>query len=72
MHQVKIFKGVENDVATLELEVNRWLSKATNVRVLNVFGNIAPQSSSPNVQGLASGGFTASDVLLVVLYEEPG
>lgn len=72
MHQIKIFKGVENDVITLEMEVNRWLSKA-KIRVVNIFGNIAPQSPSPSgTQGLSSGSFTASDVLLVVLYEEPG
>lgn len=69
MHQIKIFKGVESDISNLEADVNRWLfdSKA---RVVNVFGNIAPQSAAFHPSSLNDSGFSPSDVLLVVLYEE--
>lgn len=71
MHQIKIFKAIEADVAILEQQVNQWLSES-NVRVLNIFGNIAPQSGTT---GGSSGSirqspFTPSDVLIVVLYEK--
>jgi len=43
MHQIKIFKGLEYDVEAMEKQVNDWLTR-TNARVINIFGNIAPQS----------------------------
>ncbi|MGE0609996.1 MAG: hypothetical protein AB7O62_23095 [Pirellulales bacterium] len=70
MHQIKIFKSVESEITSLESQVNRWLydSKA---RVVQMFGNIAPQTVAHETTGLNDGGFSPSDVLLVVLYEEP-
>lgn len=69
MHQIKIFKGVEADLQTLESEVNAWLAD-TSADVLQVFGNIAPQSMPKDAlsQGLTQGSFAPSDVLLVVVY----
>ena len=71
MHQIKIFKGVENNLNSLEKDINQWLF-TSKVRVVNMFGNIAPQSAPP-LEGVQSLGksFAPSDVMLVVLYEEP-
>lgn len=75
MQQIKIFKGIENDTLALEREVNTWL-KNHSVKVLNVFGNLAPQSyqggGTPSILGAertAGKAFAASDVMLVVVYE---
>lgn len=71
MQKIKIFKGVENDLAALETEINAWLA-ATPATVKQIIGNIAPQSPAANVQGghgLTKSEFPPSDVLLVVLYE---
>ncbi|NQT87447.1 hypothetical protein HQ560_11825 [bacterium] len=70
MQQIKIFKGVENDVETLADEVNAWIESA-NVRVLQITGNIAPQTqgSDHKTHQLGSVGYAASDVLIIVLYE---
>jgi hypothetical protein len=66
MQQIKIFKGIESDLHALETEVNEWLASG-NGRVVNMFGNIAPQTIAAGKS--AQGTFSASDVLLVVLYE---
>ena len=56
MQQIKIFKCLENETPTFEVQVNRWLAE-TGVRVLNIFGNIAPQSSpTESVKGSISPG----------------
>jgi hypothetical protein len=71
MHQVKIFKGLESDLAALERQINGWIATEA-VQVINIFGNIAPQSQPPNEKGaaLASGAFAASDVLDIVHYSK--
>ena len=70
MHQIKIFKGLESNLAGLEKEVNAWLAE-TNVRVVQTFGNMAPLSGERNEgNSLAAYPYVASDVLLVVLYEK--
>ncbi len=71
MHQIKIFKALESDVASLEKQVNSWLAES-KVRVINMFGNIAPQSPGPetNSATITRGSFPPSDILLVVLYEQ--
>ena len=75
MQQIKIFKGVESDLADLESRVNAWL-KQSGARVLNMFGNIAPQSYSSAAQHGHGGGsvglgksFAPSDVLVVIVHE---
>ena len=45
MQQIKIFKGIENDLSTLEADINAWLVES-DVDVINIFGNIAPQSGA--------------------------
>ena len=71
MQQIKIFKCLENETPAIEAQVNRWLTE-TGVRVLNMFGNIAPQSSPTEAAkgSISAGAFVPSDVLLVVLYEK--
>lgn len=70
MLQVKLFKGIESEIGDLEREVNRWLAES-GARVVNMFGNMAPQSESTSKSpGLTKSAFAASDILLVVLYEQ--
>jgi hypothetical protein len=71
MHQIKIFKGLENDIGNLEAEVNRWLAQS-KVGVIQMFGNLAPQSTSAGSarSGLSGAAIPPSDVLLIVLYDE--
>jgi hypothetical protein len=66
MRFVKIFKGIENDLWGLEEEINQWIQDE-GVSVVDIIGNIAPQG-----EGVQGQGFSASDVLLVVLYEREG
>jgi len=71
MTQIKIFKGIENDLSSLEDSVNSWMAEES-VRVLHIFGNIAPQSMQPRAKsgGLSTTDFAPSDVILVVLYDK--
>lgn len=72
MQQIKIFKGIEHELKSLEEEVNAWLVES-EVEVLQIVGNIAPQtpSSRPDASGLTQGEFPPSDVFLIVLYKRP-
>jgi hypothetical protein len=71
MQQVKIFKGLESDIAQLEKQVNAWLAES-GARVLQMTGNIAPQGWSTDVKAgsIAASPYAASDILLIVLYEK--
>lgn len=71
MQQIKLFKGVENNLTELEGEVNRWLADG-RANVQAMFGNIAPQSKSADqgARGLTKSEFPPSDVLLILLYEK--
>ena len=64
MQQVKLFKGVESELETLEADVNEWI-KTNNAKVLSVVGNISPQT--PHTSSLGS--FPVSDILIVVTHE---
>lgn len=66
MQKVKLFRNIESELGNLEAEINDWISR-NKVKVISLTGNIAPQPSSPD---LATGSFSASDVLVVVLYED--
>ena len=73
MQQVKLFKGIESEIDTLEKEINQWL-KETAVRVTQLNANIAPQSVLPSTQGgLSTGGshqrFAPSDLFVMIVYE---
>jgi hypothetical protein len=70
MRKVKLFRGIENDLSTLENEINTWIVHS-GVAVVSIQGNMTPQSA-PQVQHAASltrGNFAPSDVLVIVLYE---
>jgi hypothetical protein len=71
MHQIKLFRGVENDLAGLEKQVNAWLAES-GASVKSITGNIAPQSPPPDEKLGAVGGspWAPSDVLLIVHYEK--
>ncbi|MDX2132594.1 MAG: hypothetical protein SFY69_11140 [Planctomycetota bacterium] len=75
MHQIKLFEGSEDAMRALENEINEWL-RTSGAKVVQVFGNIAPQSVLPSSEsraGLAADGgirrFAPSDILVCVLYE---
>lgn len=70
MQQIKIFKGIENDLPALEIEVNQWIA-SSGARIVNIFGNISPQThaSSDAPHGLTRSEFPPSDILIVVHYE---
>ena len=74
MQQVKIFSGIEGETRQLEKKINTWIAE-TGVKVLNITGNIAPQSVLPSedTKKLTGGGtrrFAPSDVLIIVTYEK--
>jgi hypothetical protein len=69
VQQVKLFKGVEKDCAGLERDINAWL-KSSGARVVHMFGNIAPQTTSAEARGAASSkGFESSDLFVAIVYE---
>jgi hypothetical protein len=69
MQQIRLFKGVENELRELEHEVNGWI-RQNKVRVVSIQANIAPQSiHADSKAGLGSSTFSASDVLVTVVYE---
>ena len=72
MQQIKLFKGVEDQLTDLENEVNAWI-RQSGARVLSITGNIAPQSEKPGdvAGGSARGRFPPSDVIIIVTYETP-
>jgi hypothetical protein len=71
VHQVKIFKTIEPEVEALEKQINAWI-RDNKVRVINVVGNIAPQSGAADPKAVTtSRGFAPSDVLVIVLYDTP-
>lgn len=69
MHQMKLFKGVEAELAQLETEINHWLTE-TGAKVISMNANIAPQTQRA-ASGPIGGGraFDPSDVLIAVVYE---
>lgn len=68
MQQIRIFKSIESEVGDLEREINGWLQES-NVKVLNMFGNIAPQTILSDTAAGSGRAFSPSDIFLVVLYE---
>lgn len=71
MHQVKLFKGLENEVAGLEKQINAWLAGEA-VKVISITGNISPQSPPPdNASGsITQSPWAPSDVLIIVHYDK--
>jgi hypothetical protein len=67
MQKVKLFKSIESELLNMEKEINEWV-KTTGARVISITGNIAPQTGS--TAGAPLGSFSASDVLIIVMYED--
>ena len=65
MQQVKIFKGVDNEIAELEHEINRWMRKS-GARILSITGNLSSQTGDT---GGPLSSFAAGDIMVIVLYE---
>jgi hypothetical protein len=63
MQKVKLFKSIESELGSLEKEINEWIA-TTQAKVISITGNIAPQTGHT-----AIGTFSASDVLVVIMYE---
>lgn len=63
MRQVKIFKSIESELATLEEEINAWIREHAT-EIVSVTGNLSPQSGGGHGRG-----FSASDILVLVVYE---
>lgn len=64
MRQIKLFKGVEMDLAAIETAVNSWIQDQ-NIQVHKITGNIAPQTQAESGINRMSG----SDILIIVEYE---
>lgn len=69
MQQIKIFKSIETEVSSLESEINSRLQES-GVKVINIFGNIAPQTVNSESTATGSRAFSPSDVFMVVVYEK--
>jgi len=65
MQQVKLFKGVDNDLPELERQINRWIRKS-GARVLSISGNLA---ANPGASAGPMNSFAAGDVLIIVHVE---
>lgn len=65
VQQVKLFKGVDTEMADLEKQINRFIRK-NNIRVLSITGNLSP---SPSAGTGPMNSFAGGDVLLILLYE---
>ncbi len=70
MQLVKLFTGLEGQTEVLEQEINGWVQN-TGAKIVQVTGNIAPQSTGQGTSsdGLGGGGRPPSDLFVVVLYE---
>ncbi|MBL9031517.1 MAG: hypothetical protein JNM80_07390 [Phycisphaerae bacterium] len=76
MQQIKIFAGQEDRISALERDINDWL-KQSGARVIQTFGNIAPQAlmkgteaAKPSLSESSTGRrFAPSDILICVVYE---
>ncbi len=68
MQQFKLFKGIESDAGGLETEINNWL-RDNSVRVIQSFGNIAPQTPGSTKQESGGRMYAPSDLFVGFLYE---
>ena len=67
MQKIKIFKNIESEIQLLEEEINEWLAES-GAKVVQMTGNIAPQTSSNT--GMGGNSFSSSDVLVLIVYED--
>ncbi len=76
MNQIKIFTGLEDATEELTRDINQWL-RESGAKVLQITGNIAPQSINMTEQVTPLPGSTGpighrlpSDIMIVILYSE--
>ncbi|CAG0950590.1 hypothetical protein PHYC_00179 [Phycisphaerales bacterium] len=75
MQQIKLFSGSEDQMGSVERDVNDWL-RASGARIVNIFGNMSPQSvlsgESRQKVSMESGSrrFAPSDVFVCIVYEK--
>ncbi|MFQ5735159.1 MAG: hypothetical protein ACE5KM_24765 [Planctomycetaceae bacterium] len=71
MQQIKLFKSVESEIASLQREINAWLEQLQQGggTVVQIAGNISPQTVAAPKSSI-TGGFSASDLFILVLYEQ--
>ena len=65
MQKIRIFKSIESELTSMEKEINQWI-ETSGAKILSMTGNIAAQTG----KGGHVGAFSASDVLLIILYED--
>ncbi len=73
MQQIKIFHDIESSKDALEEAVNTWLAENGSIRVIQITGNIAPQTvtaASQNVGTLGGQRFASSDLFIIIHYEK--
>ncbi len=70
MHQIKLFVDIESNVQAMEEKINHWLNQS-GAKVVNIFGNIAPQTVTTETKGSSLGErkFSSSDLLVAIVYE---
>jgi len=70
VHQIKLFVDVESNLEAMEQKINQWLA-GSGAKVVSVFGNIAPQTVTPDTKGSSLGvrRFSSSDVLIAIVYQ---
>ncbi len=72
MQRVKLFKGLETEIESLEQQINDW-AESEGAKLLQATGNIATQSYNPGAtpgSTLQTTTSAPSDVLITVLYEK--
>lgn len=69
MQKLKLFVGIETDLPGLEAKVNGWIAESA-VDVLNIFGNISPQTSARDAAPGHGRQFNPSDILIAVVYTD--
>ncbi len=69
MQKIKLFVGIETDLPGLEDKFNSWMAEH-NPEVINVFGNISPQTSARDAAPGHGRQFNPSDILLAVHYRD--
>lgn len=69
MYQVKIFKSVESELTNFQNEINTWL-RTSNAKVVQITGNISPQTVLPDQKSGGFHAFTHSDIFVIILYQD--
>ena len=72
MHQVKLFRGIENELPQLEAEVNAWLAEQPDLEVVRIHASLSPQSpvGENSAHSLTHSNFAPSDALVMVHYQK--